>query len=85
MYEIFIKNYIDNLTVDNVINLAKEKNINLSLNDATILLDLAKREWKSFYKGDPSDHIKCLEEKIDKENFNKLKQIYIEAKQKWQN
>ena len=83
MYESFIKSYIESLHVEDVIELAKKKQIDLSLEEATVLLDMAKKHFMVFYKGDPTELILELEKKLQPDHFAKLKEIYIEAKNKW--
>lgn len=83
MYESLIKSYIESLHVADVIELAKKKQIDLSLEEATVLLDMAKKHFMVFYKGDPTELILELEKKLQPDHFAKLKEIYIEAKNKW--
>ncbi len=83
MYESLIKSYIESLHVEDVIELAKKKQIDLSLEEATVLLDMAKKHFMVFYKGDPTELILELEKKLQPDHFAKLKEIYIEAKNKW--
>ena len=83
MYEIIIKDYINKLTEDDIINYGKRKNINISHDDAKILYLYAKNYWKTFYKGNPNDIIEELKEKIDSDTFNKLYKIYINLKAKY--
>ena len=77
-----IKQYIDKLTVKDIIKLGKDKNIKISEIDAEILLDSAKQHWMEFYKGDPSSIINHLKDKLDTSTYNKLLKVYLEYKNK---
>lgn len=83
MYEIIIKDYVNKLTEEDIINYGKRKNINISNDDAKILYVYAKNYWREFYKGNPNDLIDEIKEKIDPETFNKLYKIYINLKSKY--
>ena len=83
MYEIIIKDYINNLTEEDIIKNGKKKNINISNDDAKVLYLYAKNYWKEFYKGNPHDLIEEIKEKIDSDTFNKIYKIYINLKNKY--
>lgn len=83
LYEIIIRDYINKLTEEDIIQYGKRKNINISDDDAKILFVYAKNYWKEFYKGNPSELINELKEKLNPETFNKLYKIYIDLKQKY--
>ncbi len=77
-----IKQYIDKLTVNDVIELCKTKNIKISEIDAEILLNTAQKHWMTFYKGEPSKIINTLKDKLDTSTYNKLLKVYLEYKNK---
>lgn len=83
MYEIIIKDYVNKLTEEDIINYGNRKNIKISKEDAKILYVYAKNYWKEFYKDNPQDLIQEIKEKIDSDTFNKLYKIYIELKNKY--
>lgn len=83
MYESLIKSYIESLSVFDVLELAKKRQIDLSEEEAKVLLDMAKKHFMVFYKGDPTELLLELKEKLTPDHFAKLKEIYIEAKNKW--
>lgn len=82
MYEIIIRDYINKLTEEDIINYGKRKNIDISNEDAKILYLYAKNYWKEFYKGNPKDIIIELKEKLEPITFNRLYKIYCELKDK---
>lgn len=83
MYEKIIEGYINSLTKDDIKNFASQKNISLSDKDLNTIYEYAKTYWKEFYKGDPTSLLKELEEKLEPTTFLKLKQLYIETKNKF--
>lgn len=80
MYEIVIKDYINKLTEEKIIEYGKKKDIDISLEDAKILYVYAKNYWKEFYKSYPQDLIDELKEKLNPNTFNKLLEYYKKAK-----
>lgn len=83
MYEIIIRDYIKKLTEEDIIKYGKRKNIDISNEDAKILFVYAKNYWKEFYKGNPTELINELKEKLEPKTFNTLYKIYIDLKQKY--
>lgn len=83
MYEIIIRDYIKKLTEEDIIKYGKRKNIDISNDDSKILFVYAKNYWKEFYKGNPTELINELKEKLEPKTFNTLYKIYIDLKQKY--
>lgn len=77
-----IKQYIDKLTVEDIIELCKGKNIKISEIDAEIVLETAKKHWIDFYKGDPTPIMNKLKDQLDTSTYNKLLKVYLEYKNK---
>ena len=82
MYEIVIKDYINKLTEEDIIKYGKKNKIEISFEDAKVLYVYAKNYWRDFYKGNPTELIKEIKEKIDSNTFYKLYGIYINLKEK---
>jgi len=82
MYEIIIRDYINKLTEEDIINYANKKNIELSNDEVKVLYVYAKNYWKEFYNGNPTDLILELKEKLSPKNFDILYKIYIQLKEK---
>lgn len=82
MYDNLIKQYINKLDNQMVIELCQKKEININEKEADTLLKYTKKYWEIFYRGDPSDIIKELEQKINSQAFFQLKKLYIEYKNK---
>ena len=83
LYEIIIRDYIKKLTEEDIIKYGKRKNIDISNDDSKILFVYAKNYWKEFYKGNPTELINELKEKLEPKTFNTLYKIYIDLKQKY--
>lgn len=82
MYEIIIRDYINKLTEQDIIEYSKRKNIELNDDEVKILYLYAKNYWREFYKGYPKDLIEELREKLRPQTFKTLYKIYIDLKQK---
>lgn len=65
MYEYIIKQYIKNLSEKDIQDYAQKQGINVSFHDAKILKETAKKDWYTFYKGDPTTILETLKAKID--------------------
>jgi len=80
--EELIKEYIKNIDEYTIDKYAKINQINLSDNELKIIYLYIKNYWQIFYKGDPTDLFKELEEQLEKENFIKIKELYLKYKEK---
>lgn len=83
MYELIIKDHINKLTEEDIIKYGKKNDIDISFEDAKVLYVYAKNYWKDFYKGNPTELIQEIKEKIDPTTFNKLYKIYYNLKNKY--
>lgn len=84
MKELWIQNYIDKITKEDIIWFAKNNNIILQNNEVNILYQTLKKDWKVFLYGDPSSIWKELELKLSAENFEKGMNLFRVMKQKYQ-
>ena len=82
MYEIIIRDYVNKLTENDILNFCNKKEIQVNDEETKILYIYAKNYWKEFYKGNPKDLILELKEKINENAFNKLYNLYIDLKKK---
>ena len=53
MYEIIIRDYVNKLTEDDIIQYSKRKNISLNDDEVKVLYLYAKNYWREFYRGQP--------------------------------
>ena len=49
MYEIIIRDYVNKLTEDDIIQYSKRKNISLNDDEVKVLYLYAKNYWREFY------------------------------------
>ena len=85
MQEYLIKEYIKKLNIDDIINFAKKKNIDLSYNDATILYTYAKKYYQEFLNGNEESIIKELKSKLSPNTFREAYKLYLKYKIKYLN
>ena len=67
--EYLIKEYIKKMTVDDIKNYAKKKNIEISNSDALILYSYAKNYYEDFLNGNDEYLIKELKSKLNPNTF----------------
>lgn len=82
MYDYLISEYIKKMTIQDVINYSIKKEIKLTDNEASIIYQYLKKYWEVFYKGNPTKLLEELSTKINPYTFAKIKEIYIEFKNK---
>ncbi|MEF2689831.1 MAG: hypothetical protein U0N10_00275 [Bacilli bacterium] len=75
MYENIIKNYVDKLTKEDIINYSKKEDIFLNDNEINVIYDEIKNKWKQLYNGN-TRVITDLENKINNKAYNKLIDLY---------
>lgn len=85
MNDFIIQKYIDNISLNNIIEYAKKEEIFLSMDEGKVLFDYLKKYWKEFYYGYPESLINEIKEKISEVNYKKLIILYNEAKEKIKN
>ena len=83
MKDYLINDYIKKLTIEDITNFAKKKNINISKNDALILYTYAKSHYSDFLKGNDTLLIKELREKLSPNGFKDSYKLYLEYKIKY--
>lgn len=82
MYEIIIRDYVNKLTEDDIIQYSKRKNISLNDDEVKVLYLYTKNYWREFYRGNPNDLILELKEKLRPQVFDSLYKIYTDLKDK---
>ena len=83
MQEYLISEYIKKLSVLDIINFGKKKNIEIPHSDAIILYSYAKKYYKEFINNNPQDIIKELKDKLSPNVFKEAYKLYLEAKIKY--
>ncbi len=85
MYNYLIGEYIQKLTIKDIIDYANKNNIKISDNDAIILKSYAKKYYKVFIEGDPENILKEIKSKINIDTYKELYKLYITNKIKYLN
>ena len=83
MHNFLIGEYIKNLELKDILDYCQKEKIEISNNDAIILLSYAKKYYKEFINGNPDKIIKEIKEKINPDTFKEAYKRYIEAKIKY--
>ena len=82
MRDYLISEYIKKLTIDDIKNYAKLKNIIITESDAITLYDYAKKYYQELINGNESI-IKELKEKLSPNTFKVAYKLYLEYKIKY--
>jgi len=77
-----IKENIENIDEYTIEKYAKSNQINLSNKEIKIIYLYLKNYWQIFYKGDPTELFKELKEQLEKENNEKILNLYNKYKEK---
>ena len=83
MYEYLISEYVKNISTQDIINFGLTKNIEISLNDAKILLHYVVNNYKDLISDNNESIIKEIKRKIDPITFDKVYKIYLEYRNKY--
>jgi hypothetical protein len=81
--EYLIKEYIKKITVDDIKEFAKKKNISITDTDAIILYTYAKNHYQDFLNGNDTNLIWELKEKLSPNAFKEAYKLYLEYKIKY--
>lgn len=84
MYEKLIRQYIGNLTMDDIVRFAQSNNIALTQEEAQILYAYTKNSWETFYLGDPTKEMAELKQKLRPTTYQALESLYYYYKDKIQ-
>ena len=85
MTELLIKQYVSRMTFKDIDDFAKQYGLVLKNNDVEIIYDYIQREWRTFLYGNPRRILDELKQKLDPLTYNKIEQLYIHFKDKYQN
>ncbi|MEG1149810.1 MAG: hypothetical protein RSE17_00795 [Bacilli bacterium] len=77
MYNI-IERYMAKLTIEDINNFAISKNANLSEDELKFTYEFLKKNWKEIIKNPNIFNIDRYKDKYSKENFVKIKQLYLD-------
>ena len=80
-----LKNYINNMSINDLVILLNKKDIYLNDDELAIIYKYLKDDWYTFIYNDPTPILNDLKNKLAMENYNKLYELYIMAKEKYRN
>lgn len=83
MYDYLVKEYIKKMNTNDVINFGLKNNVVISQTDANTLLIYAKKHYKTFMYGDPTDLIKELKMKLEPNTYKEAYRLYLINKNKY--
>ncbi len=83
MHAYLIGEYLKKITINDIIDYCQKENITISKTDAIILLSYAKKYYKDFINGDPTEILKEIKTKINPETYKAAYKLYIENKIKY--
>ena len=83
MKEKLIKNYVNNITVNDIKEFALKNNINITNDEANYLLKLIKREWYQIVFGNPDKVLLELKNHFSPDKYQQLYQLYQMYKNKY--
>lgn len=84
MIEKFIINYIEKIKKEDIIDFGLKYNINLNNTETDFIYENIKKNWRELVYGNPTPIFNELK-KISSSNYQKIEELYIEFKNKYQN
>lgn len=85
MTEMLIKQYISRMTFNDIDDFARQYGLVLKKSEIEIIYQYIKYEWRTFLYGNPRGILNNLKEQLDPLTYNKIEQLYIHFKEKYQN
>ncbi|MDD4036529.1 MAG: hypothetical protein PHS45_04330 [Bacilli bacterium] len=82
MKDLLIKEYINRLNTNDINEFAKKVGITLEDEETLIIFNCLKKYWRTFLYGNPKGILNDLKLKLKDETYNKIEQLYIQAKSK---
>ena len=77
-----IENYVSTLTVEKLKEFALKNNIHLNQEELEFILNMIKESWNDILN-DETKYLEKLKDKLDKDNFNKIKELVLHYKKKY--
>ncbi len=85
MNEFLIKNYISRITTNDIDEFAKKHGIELKEEELKIIENHVKKDWRTIIYGNPRPILDNLKTKLNNLNYQKIENLYIEFKNKYEN
>ena len=85
MNEFLIKNYISNLTLNDINTFAIKNGIELNEEELKIIEKYIRNDWRTIIYGNPRPILNELKEKLNQIQYQKIENLYVEFKEKYKN
>ncbi len=85
MNDYLIEQYVSNLTKGEISNFANTNGITLKQSELDIIYNSIKQHWRTIVYGNPRGILNDLREQIEEHTYNKIEELYISFKNKFQN
>jgi hypothetical protein len=82
MKDLLIQEYINRLTLDDINAFAKQEGITVNEEEKKIIYSYLKEHWRTILYGNPRGIFDELKNKLNPDTYNKVEQLYIQAKNK---
>ena len=79
-----IKQYVSNITIDNIYDFGRKNNIFLNEKELNVLYDIVKRDYQKLLAGDVVEIKNQLKESLTEENYSKVINLYDMYYQRYQ-
>ena len=77
-----LRNYIEKLTLDELKQFGTKHGINIGNDECQFILDLVQHNWEDMLQNE-NKYLDMIEEKINPEEFKKIKDLFLEYKRKF--
>jgi hypothetical protein len=85
MNEFLIKSYISRLTLDDIDKFAKKHGIDLNEEELKLIEQHIRKDWHTIIYGNPRSILDNLKTKLKNNEYQKIENLYVEFKNKYQN
>lgn len=82
MFQNLIKNYINHLTINDILNFAKTQNIYLTNDECNIIYNYIKNDWQTIAFGNPKPIFDELKKRVSKNTYDKAIELFNKYKSK---
>ena len=83
MYDRLVEEYINRLTINDIILFANKQGITLNSKEEQIIFRQLKEHWRTFLHGNPITLLEELKASLEPLTYQKLELLYVLAKEKF--
>lgn len=83
MYNCIIEKYVKKLKIKDIINYGIKYDIYINEEEASIILNYIKNDWKTIMYENPTKIFNDLKNKINIDNYDKIIDLYYKMKEKY--